>query len=192
MGNRELTKNKIILAAIEEFSNNGYDCAVTKSIATAAGVSKGVIFLHFENKERLFLNCVEHIIAVYKEEIKSLDVYSNADIFEKLVAFVDWKYKCFRNSSKMAKFFTVCFTLKNSELKEKAVNLINAFALPLKKAIFTFDFDPNIYKENITKEKVLNMLALILSGFEHKYSDAYETLPDDRIFLEWNSLGRFI
>ena len=44
-------KKKIIGAALEMFSDNGYKGTATNQIAKKAKVSEGLIFIHFKNKE---------------------------------------------------------------------------------------------------------------------------------------------
>ncbi len=46
-------KVKILLAALELFSDNGFTATSTSKIAQRAGVSEGLIFRHFQNKKGL-------------------------------------------------------------------------------------------------------------------------------------------
>lgn len=46
-------KEKILSIALELFANNGFHATSTKKIAINAGVSEGLIFRHFKNKEGL-------------------------------------------------------------------------------------------------------------------------------------------
>ena len=46
-------KEKIIVAALRLFANNGYNGVSTNKIAKEAGVSEGLIFRHFKNKQGL-------------------------------------------------------------------------------------------------------------------------------------------
>jgi len=50
-------QEKILDAALTLFAENGYDSTSTSKVAKAAGVSEGLIFRHFENKEGL-LNAI--------------------------------------------------------------------------------------------------------------------------------------
>ena len=54
------TKNKIIQAGYELFSENGYYGTTTQDIAKRAGVSTGIVYGYFEDK-RDILACVLHI-----------------------------------------------------------------------------------------------------------------------------------
>ncbi|MBL4710552.1 MAG: helix-turn-helix transcriptional regulator [Flavobacteriales bacterium] len=64
-----MSKKKIILeTALELFSRNGYSTTSTAKIAKTAGVSEGLIFKHYENKNGL----LEAILELGKEKGEAL------------------------------------------------------------------------------------------------------------------------
>jgi AcrR family transcriptional regulator len=52
---------EIMEAAFAEFSRNGYATTTLDQIAERAGVTKGTIYVYFENKEHLFISMVREI-----------------------------------------------------------------------------------------------------------------------------------
>ncbi|MCQ4324063.1 TetR family transcriptional regulator [Stutzerimonas stutzeri] len=50
----EQTRRKVIAAALELFSRNGYSNTTLAMIAQAAGFSRGPIYWHFKNKDELY------------------------------------------------------------------------------------------------------------------------------------------
>lgn len=48
----------LIAAALEEFSDRGYEAATVADIARRAGVTTGAIYAHFESKLALFVECL--------------------------------------------------------------------------------------------------------------------------------------
>src|SRR6202046_1608099 len=52
---------EIIEAAFAEFSRNGYATTTLDQIAERAGVTKGTIYVYFENQEHLFISRVREI-----------------------------------------------------------------------------------------------------------------------------------
>src|SRR6202142_4331063 len=52
---------EILEAAFFEFSRNGYATTTLDQIAEYAGVTKGTIYVYFENKEHLFISMVREI-----------------------------------------------------------------------------------------------------------------------------------
>lgn len=53
------TRERILEAALQCFSEHGYDGATTREIASRAGVNLGLITYYFEGKERLWHEAVE-------------------------------------------------------------------------------------------------------------------------------------
>ncbi|HLH96681.1 MAG TPA: TetR/AcrR family transcriptional regulator [Xanthobacteraceae bacterium] len=49
---------EILEAAFEEFARNGYAASTLDQVAERAGVTKGTIYVYFENKEHLFISMV--------------------------------------------------------------------------------------------------------------------------------------
>lgn len=65
-GRSEMTRNRILEAALHSFAKHGYDKTSTEAVAKAAGVSQGIIFHHFGTKEGLFS-------AIVRQGIEDLD-----------------------------------------------------------------------------------------------------------------------
>ena len=53
---------EILEAAFTEFSRNGYASTALDQIAERAGVTKGTIYVYFENKEHLFISMVRDVM----------------------------------------------------------------------------------------------------------------------------------
>lgn len=63
------TKEAICNAAIEVFSEYGFEAAKMDNIASAAKVSKGTLYYHFKSKEELFGYIVKNGMESMKEEV---------------------------------------------------------------------------------------------------------------------------
>lgn len=57
----EITRARIIAAALKLFGELGFEGASTRDIATAAGVNAPALQYYFNNKEGVYLACAEHI-----------------------------------------------------------------------------------------------------------------------------------
>ncbi|WP_274362332.1 TetR/AcrR family transcriptional regulator [Paenibacillus thermotolerans] len=72
-------QNKILMAAIEVFSEKGYSASSTSEIAQRAGVAEGTIFRHYKTKKDLLFSIVSPIVAkfiapfVFKDFFKVLN-----------------------------------------------------------------------------------------------------------------------
>ncbi len=63
----EETRGRIVTAALKLFGERGFEGASTRDIATAAGVNAPALQYYFDNKEGVYLACVEHIVARLSE-----------------------------------------------------------------------------------------------------------------------------
>ncbi len=58
----EETRARIVAAALKMFGERGFEAASTRDIATGAGVNAPALQYYFDNKEGVFVACVEHIV----------------------------------------------------------------------------------------------------------------------------------
>jgi AcrR family transcriptional regulator len=65
----EDTRERIIEAALGIFGERGYSGASTRDIAAAAGVNAPALQYYFDNKEGLYIACVEYIIERIWEKV---------------------------------------------------------------------------------------------------------------------------
>jgi TetR/AcrR family transcriptional regulator len=65
-------KKAILEAAVELFSEQGYDGVSMRAVALAAGVSKSNIYHHFKSKEALYLAIMKHSAESLSEMVEHL------------------------------------------------------------------------------------------------------------------------
>ncbi|MGM9522150.1 MAG: TetR/AcrR family transcriptional regulator [Oscillospiraceae bacterium] len=85
-----LSRQKILEAAMTEFSVNGYTGASLNTICSDNGISKGIVYHYYKDKDELFISCVkecydtltsylkEAVKPVSQDALKSLDDYFDA------------------------------------------------------------------------------------------------------------------
>lgn len=54
-----LSRQRILDAALEEFSKKGYEGASLSTVCAERGLSKGIVYHHFRDKDELYLLCVQ-------------------------------------------------------------------------------------------------------------------------------------
>ena len=64
------TKQKLLDAALEAFSENGFKGTSTRDIAARAGVHHPLITYHFSNKDRLWRSAVKYVFADFISELQ--------------------------------------------------------------------------------------------------------------------------
>ncbi len=63
---------EIIEAAFLEFSKNGYAVTTLDQVAERAGVTKGTIYVYFENKEHLFISMVHEAVKATMDTVEDM------------------------------------------------------------------------------------------------------------------------
>ena len=53
------TRRRTLDRALSEFSEKGYGGSSVNTICAVQGISKGIVYHYFENKDQLYLSCVE-------------------------------------------------------------------------------------------------------------------------------------
>lgn len=140
-------QQKIINAAIDLFSKNGFNATSTIKIAKKAGVSEGLIFRHFKNKEGL----IQSILNLNETRIKSkfnpiLDVEDAKQVIKETLELpfkidtlelVHWrlhfklKWELNQDNSKTMKQLEVVLIKAFSKLKYKKPQLESELILRL-------------------------------------------------------------
>src|ERR1051325_7255883 len=86
--NKELTRQRIVTAALTLFESKGFDATTTKQIAQRARIAEGTVFNYFETKEDIALHFLElevdHAIAT----VRGKPALRKAPLEEKLFALV--------------------------------------------------------------------------------------------------------
>ena len=71
VGNSELRKAQILSVASKAFAEFGYDHTDVNIVSDELGIGKGTIYYYFQNKEELFLACVDWLM---QELLKSVNL----------------------------------------------------------------------------------------------------------------------
>lgn len=122
MKKSELTKQRILQAAILLFSQNGYGNTSTKDIATLAKVSEATLFKHFKTKDGLFkailFSLVKELnkISITNISLIILAKHKNKQLYHTLSAIIDNRIQ-FLNSHDSTIKAIIQEALTNQELK---------------------------------------------------------------------------
>lgn len=83
------TKDRILDAAEEIFSNKGFDGTKVQEIATSAGVNKAMLYYYFKNKDELLIAVVGRIIGGIRDAIPRYFDGSDSAV-ENIENFIDF------------------------------------------------------------------------------------------------------
>ena len=77
-------QQQILDAAAEVFSREDYKRASTDDIAARAGISKGLLFYYFKNKQSLYLYVADHMRHLVERHLERGKVAEITDFFDML------------------------------------------------------------------------------------------------------------
>ncbi|OCT10920.1 TetR family transcriptional regulator [Paenibacillus pectinilyticus] len=96
-----MSKEKIILAAVDVFSENGYHRASMDEIALRANVAKGTLYYHFPGKAQLFKTLVAEGFQEIIDKIRA-DLQANLTLEEQIRKIIRHNLDLFLESSGLA------------------------------------------------------------------------------------------
>lgn len=83
------TKQKLLDAALESFSENGFKGTSTRDIAARAGVHHPLITYHFTNKDRLWRSAVKYVFQDFISELQNAQQdYEASDVKERFAKMI--------------------------------------------------------------------------------------------------------
>ncbi|MCU0696202.1 MAG: TetR/AcrR family transcriptional regulator [Myxococcaceae bacterium] len=112
-------RERILTAALEEFATRGYEAASTNTIASRAGVAKGLVFHHFGSKEALFEVLFEREVTRFTDLVLEPQGPSASDLFERLHQVTLRKLELAQQFPLTAEFLVVALTEAPLTLKPK-------------------------------------------------------------------------
>lgn len=131
----ELTKERILQAAIQEFGTNGYAASTLNTICNKNGISKGLIYHNFSGKDDLYLSCVFRCFSDVTAYLKAQDIQDDLEKYMKLRLQYFWEHPLY------ARIFFEAVLQPAPELAEK----IKEFKEELEQ------FNRNLYRAALSK-----------------------------------------
>lgn len=109
----ELTKERILQAAIQEFGTNGYASSTLNTICNNHKISKGLIYHNYAGKEDLYLACIMRCFSEVTAYLKSKDIQDDLKKYMKV------RLQYFSDHPLYARIFFEAVLQPVPELKDK-------------------------------------------------------------------------
>ncbi|ANU13053.1 Transcriptional regulator, TetR family [Planococcus halocryophilus Or1] len=165
--NVELEKrDRILNSAMKEFSKNTFQKASTNKIVEDAGISKGLLFHYFGNKEKLYKYLEFFTFKVMTDEIKNELDWDNQDILVRLKGISMIKLKVFQKYPYLTDFSLLLF--KDSTVEE-IMHKYPDFPLKLYSQVYTHNIDYSLFKEELDVEKALDIIKWTMEKFSDEF-----------------------
>lgn len=159
----QITRDKILKAAIQEFGEKDYWVASTNTMCKNCNISKGIIFHHFKSKDELFLKCVEVTLKTLNTYIKTNYVKVEDNIEESVNNYFEVRRKFLIEYPTYGKIFNGA-TIKPPDHLKKEIQDLMVSLKQLNIKILTDLLKSESVKYDLTEEQVSQF---ILSYFEY-------------------------
>lgn len=158
----ELTKKKILSAAMQEFGTNGYRGASLNAICDT-GIPKGLLYHNFKNKDALYLSCV-------KQSFEALTkCFREADIRSDLKEYMRVRMEFFEKNKMEASIFFDAVLQPPEALLPEISELKQEFD-ELNKDIYKKILDSIQLREGITYDEAMRYFTMLQDMFNHSFS----------------------
>ena len=180
-------QNQIIEAGLIAFGRNGYRKASVSDIASAAGISKAMIFYYFGSKKELYLYLAELCGNVVMSEVKEHFDATVDDFFDRLKMVSEIKMSALKKYHGILSFLESMYRERDEEVAED----IMKFFLGRQEAVQGFAIDGadvSKFKEGIDSKLLLNFLIWAAQGFVHELPPDYEFEVIDKFVEDYYAL----
>ncbi|CDF57529.1 TetR/AcrR family transcriptional regulator [Thermobrachium celere] len=161
-------KEKILIAAIEEFAKEGYKNASTNKIVEAAGISKGILFHYFKSKKGLYIETIKYAIPLLYEEFFKIADYSETDIFERIIKWNIVKFNLMEKYPSIFKMLTDAFLDTPKELTSELTPILMEYQRFGYDAIFK-NIDFSNLKDEINIKNAVQIISWVFEGYANNY-----------------------
>lgn len=176
-------KERIINSAMKEFSINTFQKASTNTIVEDAGISKGLLFHYFGNKEKLYNYLEYYAFKVIMESIVDEMDWEQKDIFLRLKEIAMIKFKVFQKYPYLADFSLIVVKDKTAD---EIMHINPDFKPDLYNDIYTTNIDYSLFKEELDVKKAIDIVRWTLEkyGEEFRLKIKNGQMEFDYLFIE--------
>lgn len=185
-------QERIINAALQEFTRRGYKDASTNVIAQEAGISKGSLFNYFQSKRSLYLFLLEYIVGIIEEIYDQVDM-SETDILRRIRNSGLIKYRVMKNVPQAFDFLKNAAHEDADEVKSE-IQQMSKSVIEKGLTLLHENIDLTKFRDDIDIEKAMNIINWIMLGFAERQTnqlDSFEDI-DTQQLKEWDDYAEII
>ena len=183
-------KMRIINAGLECFGQYGYKKANTDLIVEKAGISKGLLFYYFKNKEAFYLYLCDFCAKVSQEAVDTAEINIITDFFDMLDFGIRTKLKVCANYPYMYNFSQRMVLFQD----EKVSTAVNDFLVENFDSIFDEYFkniDFSRFKDDADPKYIHKMFSWLSEGYlseRHRTNRPIVFAEAIREFEKWKAM----
>lgn len=157
-------QNMIIDAALTSFSTNGYKKTSVSDIATAAGISKAMVFHYFGTKKKLYLYLIDLCGNIVENEVVAEFDNTITDFFDRIKLSSKIKISVMRKHPAILTFLGSIYVETDDEVKDDIKALL-AKGENVRSKIVSDNIDFSKFKEGIDLKLFMKMFNCFAEGY---------------------------
>ena len=175
-------QDSIVTAAMNVFGVAGYKKAYISEIATAAGVSKALVFHYFGTKRALYFYLVGYAGKIMMAAVQANRDGENTDFFDRIIGAAKLKLAIMSQYPAMAGFLTSIYHEDDPEVAPRIKELLSQ-GEGVRSRIALDGTDESKFKDGVDPRLAINILVKFTEGVIGSRLDG--TRPVDEIMAEF-------
>lgn len=172
----ELTKERILNAAIQEFGTNGYAASTLNAICSRQEIAKGLLYHNFSGKDDLYLACVSRCFTDVVEYLKGQDIQDDLEKYMKL------RLEYFSRHPHHARIFFESILQPPAELNEQIRKLRVDFNV-FNRSVYQAALSKMALREGITETDAITYYEIMQEMFNGYFSSPAYAGKDFQILM---------
>lgn len=163
----EEKQNTIIDAALICFGTNGYKKSSISDIATAAGISKAMVFHYFGTKKALYLYLIDLCGNILMNEVNEKFDSSITDFFDRIKLAANIEILVIKKHPYIFSFLNSIYLENDDEVKGDIKDILSKSEVFRSKIAYD-GMDTSKFKDGVDPKLVLKMLTWFTEGYISK------------------------
>lgn len=175
----EITRERIVDAALIEFSENEFSGFVINKLCTNHNISKGILYHNFSGKDELYLECVRQSFQ------KAIAFMKGNDDVPSLNEYMQRRHQFLKEYPYHSKIFFKILLSSPIELNDEIKNIKKTF-IEFNKKVSEKLLKENNLKKDIEKNDAIEYLNLIQEMFRSYFYSKNYTEKNIDVIIEEN------
>lgn len=185
-------QERIINAAMKEFARSGYDRASTNEIIKEADISKGSLFVYFNNKKELYLFLFDYISEAVGKMYDEVD-WTETDILKRIWDLGLIKFRFYKKYPQAFDFLKTASHESAAEVKPEIDKMVkDIFEIAFNR--FYEDTDLTKFRDDIDIDAAISVINWTITGFAQQQADRISSSDEISMDVlgEWQKYLKFL
>lgn len=167
--------NKIIQCGYKVFARNSLEKASTNMIVKEAGISRGILYHYFEDKQELFDFLMYFSVKKSIEELDKAIDWNDGDLIKRYKVMTKHRIHLIAKYPQMIEFLTKYGYMSN-RYKEQFPSVLN-----WKERFYSSNVDYDLFKEQENIKAHIRIISWTFKGMTNEFLFAHEENSDDTV-----------